>query len=206
MTSDADMFLEAAGRLKESVRQGRSFEAAQIKVIGLEDIRRAAGESWPQIAARVRTNSKSFIEGCVGQEDIVLPAGDGFLIIYGQAPGRDLDRESAALQDMLNAFYLGERETAALRARIERKAIDARQMAALMSDASQPMPVPRPQVTPPLVSTNVRTKIWIACDFLDGIGTLASLRPASICSRASSTVRATSLHFSSSLFMKAIRN
>jgi hypothetical protein len=133
VVADDEVFRAAAERLKESVRQGRTFETAQVRVIGLASIRRAAGEKWPQIAARVRYNSRLFLDGCLGEGDIVLPAGDGFLVIYAQAAGRDLAHEAASLQGALDAFYLGEEEMAALRAQVTPKVIESRELIALMA-------------------------------------------------------------------------
>lgn len=91
MSTDETMFLEAAHQLKEATRLGRSFESAQVKVIGLEDIRRGAGDGWASMSERVRANSLRFLQGCTREDDIVIPAGDGFLVIYTQSPGRDFE-------------------------------------------------------------------------------------------------------------------
>ena len=42
-------------RLKVLSRDGGSIEAAQIKLIGLDEIREAAGARWPRMRERVRT-------------------------------------------------------------------------------------------------------------------------------------------------------
>ncbi len=78
MASSDRLFVEAADKLKETVRQGLTFDAAQVKVVGLEHIRHAAGETWPRIADRIRSNSLAFIEGRLGDGDIAIPCGDGF--------------------------------------------------------------------------------------------------------------------------------
>ena len=111
MALDDAMFLEAASQLKESTRLGRSFESAQVKVIGFDDIKRAAGSDWAMIGDRIRANSMRFLQGCLGEDDMVIPAGDGFLVVYAQAPGRDFESETATIQDSLNGFYLGEQAT-----------------------------------------------------------------------------------------------
>jgi hypothetical protein len=135
------IFLSAAEKLKESVRQDRSLDTAQVKVIGLEEIRRAAGESWGQIGERIRSNSMLFLEGCLGDNDIIIPAGDGFLIVFADEPDRDPTREIDQVRDALNGFFLGEQATAGLSAQVEHKAINAGAMAALLS--SQPA-APKP--------------------------------------------------------------
>jgi hypothetical protein len=148
---DDVIFLEAAQQLKETVRQGRSFQTAQVKVIGLDDIRRAAGPDWPRISARVRTNSMHFLEGCLSEGDLVIPAGDGFLVIYAETAERDVIKECATLQDTLNAFYLGEEGMANLRSQVEHKTIEAKEMAAILgAGAAQSAPSAAPQQSPPL--------------------------------------------------------
>lgn len=127
------LFLEAADKLKDTVRQGLSFDAAQIKVIGLDAIKREAGVEWRGMADRIRANSLSFIDGCVGEEDIVLPCGDGFIVIYHNSEGRDLDQATAALQDSLNAFYLGEEGMARLSARAHGMQVSSGEMAAMLA-------------------------------------------------------------------------
>lgn len=137
--------LEAASQLRRCVQTGKPIDAAQIKVIGLEAVREAAGARWPVMADRVRETSLNFIRACVEADDVVIPAGDGFLVIYAGKPGRDCDRDSAALYDALNAFYLGEEGMQSLRASVERRTMDASAMEDLIwTDEPAPAPPPPP--------------------------------------------------------------
>ncbi len=136
------MFLEAAQQLQESVRRGRSFETAQVKVIGLDDIRRAAGECWAEIGPRVRANSMQFLTGCLGQDDIVIPAGDGFLVIFAADEQRNFEAESATIQDALNAFYLGEEATRALQAKVTHERVGPHGMVHLLGGGSAAVAAP----------------------------------------------------------------
>lgn len=129
---EESIFLEAAQQLQESVRLGRSFETAQVKVIGLDDIRRAAGETWTQAGPRIRANSMQFLTGCLGEDDIVIPAGDGFLVIFAAGEGRDFAAESATIHQALNAFYLGEDATRALRAKVTHERVSPHGMVHLL--------------------------------------------------------------------------
>lgn len=109
MLSVDRLLLETAHKIRDAVRKKESFDTAQIQVIGLTDIRHAAAGDWPTIAERIRKKSMIFIETALRPGDIVVPCGDGFLIIYAErAAERDLALECTALQDKLNAFYLGE--------------------------------------------------------------------------------------------------
>jgi hypothetical protein len=142
MLNSDRLFAEAADKLKETVRQGLTFDAAQVKVVGLEHIRQAAGQTWPQFADRIRANSLAFIEGCLGDGDIAIPCGDGFLIIYAHRAdgGRDLASECATMQDALNGFYLGEDGLHMLRSQVDAQKVRASDMAKLLS------PEPRKRV------------------------------------------------------------
>lgn len=150
MTSADRLFNQAADRLKETVRQGLTFDAAQVKVIGLEHIRSAAGASWPHMADRIRANSMAFIESCLDRGDIVIPCGDGFLVVYAHKPDapHDLARECALIQDALDAFYLGEDGMQMLRAQVEAQRVRATDMAALFKPEG-PAPTSARKPIPP---------------------------------------------------------
>jgi hypothetical protein len=143
------IFLDAAEKLKESVRQNQTLDTAQVKVIGLDEIRNAAGADWPQIADRVRSNSMMFLEGCLDERDIILPAGDGFLIVFAVKPDRDPAREAEMVRDALNGFYLGQEDLTSLRAHVEHKAVESASMAALCGAAPAALQAKsKPEVTP----------------------------------------------------------
>jgi hypothetical protein len=125
------LFLDVVDKLKETVQEGRSIEAAQVQLIGLDDIRRAAGADWDKIKHRVRSNSLSFLQGCLDIRDIVIPAGDGFLVIFAEDEGRDLMRERQSICEALNAFYLGEEGMRSLRSSVSRATLDASAVSAM---------------------------------------------------------------------------
>lgn len=134
---DAESLIgEAAQKLKRTIHEGRIFQAAQVKIVGLDDIRRAAGDHWPTIKHRVRSSSMTFLQGALGADDLVIPCGDGFLVIYADQTGRDFDRETEALQDALNAFYIGEEALENLRAKVRPHTLSAREMVGLISKGS----------------------------------------------------------------------
>ncbi|HWA23433.1 MAG TPA: hypothetical protein VG735_13645 [Caulobacterales bacterium] len=147
MALDESIFLEAAHKLKESAQLGRSFESAQVKVIGLDDIKRAAGDDWAAIGNRIRANSLRFLQGCLGKDDLVIPAGDGFLVLYAQLPGRDFESETATMQDSLNGFYLGDEATKLLKADIKHTRINSRSLVHLIGNADGPESTAPPDAT-----------------------------------------------------------
>jgi hypothetical protein len=125
MLSVDRLLLETAHKLRDAVRKNESFDTAQIQVIGLSDIRRAAGGDWPTIAERIRRKTMIFLESRLQPGDIIVPCGDGFLIIYAErAAERDISLECTALQDRLNDYYLGE-EGLALSAQVRGRVVAA---------------------------------------------------------------------------------
>jgi hypothetical protein len=84
----------------------------------------------------------SFLQGCLGPNDLVTPAGDGFLIIYAKSPGRDFVAETATIQDLLNAFYLGGEATKSVSVEVEHARIDTRGQVYLIGNADGTAPAP----------------------------------------------------------------
>jgi hypothetical protein len=114
---DPNLILQIADRLKDAVRDQRPLETAQVHVVGLDQVKANAGASWNEISGRVREGSMAFIAERVGPGDVVIPAGDGFVVIYADADGQEAKRE--ALQNELNAFYMSDETTKPLSANIQ---------------------------------------------------------------------------------------
>lgn len=137
---------DAIDRLKLLVRDGGAVETSQVKIIGLDDIRKMAGDTWPQVAARVRTNSIYFLERRLGENDVVVPAGDGFIVIYGKSEDEvddDPTAKAALLQESLNSFFLGQEGMAALHSKVVHQTIPAGALAAMLGPgpvAAEPAP------------------------------------------------------------------
>jgi hypothetical protein len=87
------------------------------------------------IGDRIRANSMRFLQGCLGENDLVIPAGDGFLVVYAQTPGRDFESETAMIQDSLNGFYLGEEATKLLTAEAKHTRVNSRGLVHLIGNA-----------------------------------------------------------------------
>jgi hypothetical protein len=131
------MFMEAAQKLKRTVTERRTFDAAQVKIVGLADVRRAAGNRWDAMKTRVRTNSMNFLQGALGEEDILIPCGDGFLIIYADGDRRDLSEETETLQTALNTFYMGDEALSECRARVTSHILSSRDVVGLLAGAPE---------------------------------------------------------------------
>jgi hypothetical protein len=112
-----------ASRLKAMTDAGGSIEAAQVKLIGLDEIREAAGPRWPRMRERVRSGSLSILAGLTGPEDVIIPAGDGFLIMLAEGRAGDAQRRCQDMRNALLKFYLGEESLAALRPEVTNRAL-----------------------------------------------------------------------------------
>lgn len=116
---------DIAGRLRGISRDGGSIEAAQVKIIGLDEIREAAGDRWPRMRERVRNGSLSILQQHMTADDVAIPAGDGFLVILAESiPGRTQQR-CQAMRDALLKFYLGEEALSSLRPQVQNRSLSA---------------------------------------------------------------------------------
>lgn len=112
-------------RLRALTRDGGSIEAAQVKLIGLDEIREAAGPRWPRMRERVRAGSMNILSQHTGPDDVIIPAGDGFLIMLADGRAGDAQRRCQEMRDALLKFYLGEEALASLRPHVQNRALTA---------------------------------------------------------------------------------
>ena len=117
-----DGILDSLTAKVRTVVEGRqSFETSQVRIIGLEQIKQVAGSGWSPFAKRVRNTSKDFIERRLGENDVVIPCGDGFIVIYDSC--EQAEERSAALQRALNLFYLGEKGMETIRTEVNSQSV-----------------------------------------------------------------------------------
>lgn len=121
----ASEFDQIAGRLRSMSRDGGSIEAAQVKVIGLDEIREAAGPRWARMRERVKAGSLSILSQHTGPDDVIVPAGDGFLIVLAEGPAGDTQRRCQQMRDALLTFYLGEEALKSLRPEVKNRSLNA---------------------------------------------------------------------------------
>lgn len=114
---------QMATRLKAMTDAGGSIEAAQVKLIGLDEIRQAAGPRWPRMRERVRSGSISILSQFIGAEDVLIPAGDGFLIMLADSRAGDTQRRCQEMREALLKFYLGEDGLTSVRAEVKNHAL-----------------------------------------------------------------------------------
>lgn len=126
---------EMSTRLRAMARDGGSIEAAQVKLIGLDEIRDAAGPRWPRMRERVRSGSMSILSQHTGPDDVIVPAGDGFLIMLAAGPPGDTQRRCQQMRDALLAFYLGDDALASLRPDVKNRSLNAAGLTELISSS-----------------------------------------------------------------------
>lgn len=171
MKVDETLILQLAERLKQSVRESRDMDIAQIQMIGLDAVKLRAGSMWAELSTRVRESSLEFIKRRVDAEDLVVAAGDGFLVVYAQPEGAQ--QKSQDLQRDLDAFYLGAEATRGLSVNVKHERMGAADLMARLNrwsgDAGADEPLPPAEV--PLtvlpmwsVAQEAITGYWIAPD------------------------------------------
>jgi hypothetical protein len=129
----AEALDQMAGRLRAMSRDNGSIEAAQVKLIGLDEIREAAGARWPRMRERVRSGSLAILSQHCGADDVIVPAGDGFLVMFADARPGDTQRRCQEMRDALLKFYLGEEALASLRPEVQNRALSAQGLTDLIS-------------------------------------------------------------------------
>jgi hypothetical protein len=128
-------------RLRAMSRDGGSIEAAQVKLIGLDEIREAAGSRWPRMRERVRQGSYGILSQHTGPDDVIIPAGDGFLIMLAEGRPGDTQRRCQEMRDALLAFYLGEDALKALRPEVNNRSLTAEGLTDLISSSVREKPI-----------------------------------------------------------------
>jgi hypothetical protein len=93
-------------KLKTLLAGRADIDIGQFKLLGLSEIRTAAGDNWPRLKSRVFTAGSQLIARHAGPNDIVMPCGDGFLVLMADTcedKAVRLDAIGAKLRD----FFLG---------------------------------------------------------------------------------------------------
>lgn len=124
-----------AARVRAAARDDGLIETAQVKLLGLDEVRAAAGARWPRMREYVREGSLKIIADRLGPDDAVISCGDGFLVVFADAAGEQALARAKAIEEALIAFYLGEEALKALRAEVENDVVDAGQLYGLVGGA-----------------------------------------------------------------------
>lgn len=148
-----DLFAEVVQRLRAASQEERAFDAAQMHLINLPEVIARAGAQWPKLKDKLRASSVGFLKGCLSEQDIVIPAGDGFLVIFAEGETDGLKAQAEELRSLLLEFYLGQDELKGLGIEVEHRVIDSTEIAAMLA------PPPKPPADPSAI-TPIFAPIW----------------------------------------------
>ena len=99
-----------AERIQAIARTNPSLDVAQFQFIGLEDIERAFGARWHSQKNKVKQIACDYLRSQIDTGDVLIPGGDGFLIVFGNASGGEAEFVTASLTHGLNEHFLGHAE------------------------------------------------------------------------------------------------
>ena len=102
MASDA-----LIARLKAALRASQPVTASQVHFINLDAVRERYGDHWPQARARVFDAMQGFLERRLEPEDLLMRAGDGFLVFPDPDRREAPDDFATRIEAELKAFFLG---------------------------------------------------------------------------------------------------
>jgi hypothetical protein len=117
--------MQLALQLRAIARDDGSIDAAQVRLIGLDEIRQAAGDKWPRMRERVRSGSFQILSRFVTGEDVIVPAGDGFLVILAEGAAGNNQERCRKMREALLSFYLGDEAFKALRPEVTARTLSA---------------------------------------------------------------------------------
>jgi hypothetical protein len=130
--------MQLALQLRAISRDDGSIDAAQVRVIGLDEIRKAAGDNWPRMRERVRDGSFQILSRFVTSEDVIVPAGDGFLVILAEGAAGINQERCRKMRDALLSFYLGEEALKTLKPEVSARTLSADGFADLIATSLAP--------------------------------------------------------------------
>jgi hypothetical protein len=124
-------------RLRET-HADRTFDVAQMHLINLPEIINAAGRNWPKLKDKLRADSVKFLKACLEEDDLVIPAGDGFLIDFARGEPAEVKLRGDELRDVLLEFYRGQEEFKNLGISVAHRQIAAKEIGAMFAPPPPP--------------------------------------------------------------------
>ncbi len=102
MASDA-----LIARLKAALNASQPVAALQVHFINLDAVRERYGARWPQTRTRVFDAMQGFLERRLAQGDLLMRAGDGFLVFPDPDSHEAPEAFAVRIEAELKAFFLG---------------------------------------------------------------------------------------------------
>jgi hypothetical protein len=84
-----------------------TLDVAQLQFVGLDELKRAHTQRWPEQHARILEIAESFLAQRMPAGDLVVRANDGFVLVF-QASGAEANAAAGRLAHGLNAYFLAE--------------------------------------------------------------------------------------------------
>lgn len=100
-----------AERLRQLAQGGSTLDVAQLQFVGLEEIREAYGNRWPQQKARIRSIAEEFLRRRMDPSDLLISADSGFVVVFGSAVGPEAEAIAGQLSQGLSDHFLGGSES-----------------------------------------------------------------------------------------------
>lgn len=131
---------ELLERVRQAVQAHTKLDVANFQYIGLDDIRRAYGEKWPERKKKIFSTSEAFLSKRLTDSDILIPGDRGFVVIFaGGAPPDGAAAHAETLARGLNTFILGElHDPLGPQAKVETKTVDAAEFARSLEKTHAP--------------------------------------------------------------------
>jgi hypothetical protein len=106
--TDNSLAQSLGSRLREIAQQRTELDVTQLQIINIGEIRSAFGEKWSEARARVYETSVGFLKRRIAADDLLIPCGNGFIVIFGSLEGAGAEVAGLQLTRALNSFFLGQ--------------------------------------------------------------------------------------------------
>lgn len=100
-----------AERLRQLAQGSSTLDVAQLQFVGLQEIREAYGDRWPQQKARIRSVAEDFLRRRMDPSDLLISADSGFVVVFGSAVGPEAEAIAGQLSQGLSDHFLGGSES-----------------------------------------------------------------------------------------------
>ena len=127
-------------RLLEIAQARPQLDVTQLQIINLEDVREAYGDKWPEVRVRVFETSINFLKNRITPEDLLIPCGNGFIIVFGSIEGTSAEIAGLQLARALNNFFVGEEGLEHFRFRCKHQTLEIAGIANLVRALSAIVP------------------------------------------------------------------
>lgn len=111
-------------RLREIAKLRPELDVTQLQILNLEDVRQAYGDRWPETRSHVFDIAIDFLKKRITPEDLLIPCGDGFVIVFGSIEGASAEIAGLQLARSLSNFFRDESEFEQFRFRCKHQTLE----------------------------------------------------------------------------------